>query len=94
MFRRTMFCVHYVIIKGQDMFLSQQILLNSCKEDTHSGESIIVIVRFRTFGGEVKGGCSASGAITPVDSALSMAVLVVVQDAVCIIARVPEFPES
>ena len=46
-----------------------------------------------TFGGEVESGGRASCAIAPIDCALAVAVLVVIQDPVCVFARVPELPE-
>ena len=42
-----------------------------------------------TFGGEVKGCRSAASLVTPVDSALSVSVLVVVEHAIGVLAGVP-----
>ena len=43
----------------------------------------------RAFGGEVEGCRGAAGGVTPVDGALPVSVLVVVQHAVLVLARVP-----
>ena len=43
----------------------------------------------RTLGGEVEGRRRAAGRVAPVDGALPVAVLVVVQHAVLVLARVP-----
>ena len=43
----------------------------------------------RTFGGEVEGRRRAASRVAPVDGALPVAVLVVVQHAVLVVARVP-----
>lgn len=42
-----------------------------------------------TFGGEVKGCRSAASLVTPVDSALSVSVLVVVEHAIGVLTGVP-----
>ncbi len=42
-----------------------------------------------TFGGEVKGCRSAASLVTPVDSALSVSVLVVVEHAISVLTGVP-----
>ena len=48
----------------------------------------------RTFCGEVKGCRGASRPVTPVDSALPMRILVVVQDAIRVLAGVPILPKG
>lgn len=47
-----------------------------------------------TFGGEVEGCSSATGSVAPVDCALAVAVLVVVQHAICVLAGVPKLSKS
>lgn len=49
---------------------------------------------FDTFGGEVEGCRRAPGPVAPVDRPLAVAVLVEVEDAVGVLARVPELAEG
>lgn len=61
-----------------------------CEEDVSTAQ---VEQGLGTFGGEVKGCSSAACLVTPVDCALAMGILVVVQHTICVIAGVPVLPK-
>ena len=48
----------------------------------------------KTFCGEVKGCRGASRPVTPVDGALPVRILVVVQDAIRVLAGIPKLPKG
>lgn len=58
----------------------------------NTGSALSLVMR--TFGGEVKGSCGAASLVAPVDSALPMGVLIIVQHAVRILTGVPELPKG